>query len=179
MIPRGKAYDFANAINKFYKIPANTEQGFVELNCLDLRGMKFSLAINKNKNRTQSLVNEMEGKRNIANMEVYKEFEKERIAVCVKHAKKNEKGDLLKKQNRYGQEVYDMVSQENFEAEVKALREKDPYKEWFDKAAESYSKCYNELIDFNQVFHMIDEEDLSIDITSNIIDDLAWMINFK
>jgi hypothetical protein len=177
LMPRLAAYTLANAMNKVYEIPAQTPKGFVELNVLDLRGIKFSIVVHKTKNKLQSLINEMESKRNIPNPKILQEFNDKRIAECKKLCDKDEKGEPVMVRN--GNRMEFTFTDENRKAldvVIDNLVESEKFKPYFDKAKADYKKFSEEEIDFDELIHYVKEEDLSCDITANIIEDIAWMI---
>jgi hypothetical protein len=57
--------------------------------------------------------------------------------------------------------------------------ESEKFKPHFDKAKKDYSDFANAEIDFDEIIHYVKEEDLSCDITTNILDDISWMIKFQ
>jgi len=180
LAPRLAAYTFANALNKVYEIPAQTPKGFVELNVLDLRGIKFSIAVQKTKNKLQSLINEIQSKRNVSNPKILQEFNDKRIAECKKLCTKDEKGEPVMVRNGNVMEfTFTDEKRKELDVVIEALMESEKFKPHFDKAKKDYSDFANAEIDFDEIIHYVKEEDLSCDITTNILDDISWMIKFQ
>jgi len=177
ILKRMAAYQFAEAFNKDYNIVVDGKS--VVVNVLDCRGVEFSLAVNKTKNRLQSIIREAESKRGIANPQIRNAFEAERIKAVTEHSNKDEKGVAIMKMDN-GRRVFDVPEEkmEELNKAIEAISQSEKYKEHFDNAQEAFRAFTEAEIDFCEVFHCVKEEDLSNDITSNMIDDINFMIIF-
>ena len=79
-----------------------------------------------------------------------------------------------------GRRVFDVPEEkmEELNKAIEAISQSEKYKEHFDNAQEAFRAFTEAEIDFCEVFHCVKEEDLSNDITSNMIDDINFMIIF-
>lgn len=135
----------------------------------DLKGIKFAYAILKNK---QKIGREIEAlNKSLKPDKKYSEFEKERIKLCVKHCKKDEKGKPIIEKMKY----IGLDKNAKFEKEVKKLQK--VYKETLDnfqKLKNEYNQAIAEEIDFE--IHQIDKKDLPVDITPKQLESILLIV---
>lgn len=134
----------------------------------DLKGAKFSYALIKNTELLQKEVKDIAAV--ITPTEAYQAYDKARVALCESFAKKDEKGNVIRKNLREnGQFDYDIdVNDEAFKAAVENLKEehKDAIKEQDEKILE-----YNKFLDEESTvsFHKISISDVPNDISVELM----------
>lgn len=131
---------------------------YENLHQLNLKGVKFSFAVSKN---IALLKPEIEAlQKAVEQSEDFKKFEQERIELAKKHAKKDEKGEPVLKNNNY-----QLEDEDAFKVEFESLKEKN--KEVIE-AREAQTKEFNELLEKeNDIkFHKISIKDVPEDITT-------------
>ena len=137
--------------------------------CGNLSGVKFAYALSKNKKlimREIEMLNEV-----IKQSEEYAKFEKKRVELCEKYAKKDEKGKPKIEKNEYL-----IANRKKFEKELEKLRADN--KEPLDKR-EIQVKEFNELLENESSYvpFKIKLEDVPKEITASQLDGIKDLIN--
>lgn len=135
-----------------------------------LYGIKLAYAINKNQKAIDVEIKKLGD--TMTPSEGIQRYEKERIVLCEKYCKRDEKGNPILKNNIY----VDLQGNKEFEDAVAKLREK--YKDAVDeqeKKKEEYDKLINEEIEFE--VYKIAIADIPKDITAAQLEKIELMIN--
>jgi len=120
--------------------------------CSDVKGVKFAYAVLKNREKLTSYLTE------VSENPIVVAYEKKRIELAEKLAKKDEEGKAVIIQGRYQFE-----DQKVYEEAVKEMPERKEYEEFMESEAEV------EL-------HMIKQEDVSPEITANQLSGIEALI---
>ena len=169
LMPRGNVFQLAALMNKTYPDGSTI---------YSLHGNKFALAVNKTKNKFQSIINEIYSKDALPDKTLKDKFHEEKMKIIDRNVEKDAKGlpVVIPDPNNSGRKVYKMKDQKIFDEEIAALTGSEEFKEEFEKKDKIYNDFCNEFIDFAEIIHKVKEEDLPTDITSDIIDNISWMI---
>ena len=138
------------------------------LSKLNLPGVKFAYAVAKNLNILKVEVQALETARKTT--EDYNKFDKERIALATKHAKKDDNGKpIVVGQN------FEIENMEEFEYELAVLKEK--HKEAIEKR-EAQLKDFEDLLqkEVEIKLHKIALEDVPQSITTKQMTDIYSLI---
>jgi hypothetical protein len=136
----------------------------------DLKGVKFSYAIIKNKKKIEEEIKVLEEV--VKPSEKYAEFEKVRIQLCEFYSEKDANNNPVVEENKYK-----ITDQEVFNTEL--LKIKDEYNTYItdrENQINEYNKMLSEDISID--FTKINFIDLPIDITPKQLEDISFMVNF-
>lgn len=134
----------------------------------DLKGVKFAYAVTKNKNNIKNEVEAIVEAQNQS--DEYKEYEKERIALCEEMAIKDENGKP--KINKFNYEIED---EKAFEVKFDELKEK--HKEAIEKREKQLEDFELLLEEAAEVkIHKVKIEDLPNDITPKQLEGIFEML---
>ncbi len=134
-----------------------------------LKGIKFAYGVAKNKYRIERELKALQT--GLEPSDGYKEYEKERMVLCRKHATADEKGVPL----TVGRAFVGLDENEKFQAKIKALQEEHK------DAIDAYQKIldeYDEALkgDFDLKEHMIALENVPEDITAGQLGGIIALI---
>lgn len=165
------------------KIPVlSIEQVFELEGALDvasnLRGKSFAYAIEKNMKIVSAYTKKMGEELNVKFLkpsESFDKFDEARVKLAEEFATKDESGTPLTTRNKVGGESFVISDQKKFDEEFQKLKEE--YKEALDER-EANLKAYEEAIKgpADIKLHAIRKEDVSEDITANILKQIKVLI---
>ena len=170
VLPRYAAYELANRINSVS----------------DCRGQKFSYIILKNARKLQSMINEMNMKQKPKPTPEYIDFNKKREDLCLEMVKRDEQNNVLFKTDKDGKHLrnpdgsmeYDIDNVEEYNRRYKVLLDAHPvFQAQIDNRNKEARLFRDEKIDFKEILHFIDMEDMSDDITTDQLDEISFFVN--
>ena len=136
-----------------------------------LKGVKFAYTIIKNKKKFEEEIKILEEV--VKPSEGFTNYEKERISLCELSCEKTENGSPVIENNRYK-----IIDVPKFDLELNSLKEKNNE---FITERENQINEYNRMLeeDINLDISKIGFEDLPIDITTEQLESIDFMINFE
>jgi hypothetical protein len=137
----------------------------------DLKGVKFAYTLIKNKKKIENEIKILE--EIIKPSEKFTLYETERIKLCELYCDKDNNGNPIIENNRY--KILDI---DKFNDELTNLKNNNKNTiDDRDKQIAEYNNLLMEDVDIE--FDMIKFEDLPIDITSDQLESISFMINFE
>lgn len=138
------------------------------LSALNLSGVKFAYAVSKNLSLLKTEIKALQDAQKPS--AEYVAYDKERIELCKKHAKKDEKGKPIFVNNSF-----DIEDREAFDADLKALQE--AHKEAVE-AREQQIKDFNDLLEkeVKLTLHKIKLSDVPEAITTKEMESIYEII---
>lgn len=160
----------------------NVEQVFELQNSLslasNLRGVNFAYAISKNLGIVESYTKRMSEELHekfLKPTEAFTKFDEARMELAKEFAQKDENGNPMTTHNGVGGESFVITEREKFDKEFEKLKEE--HKEAVDEREsnlKAYEGALKEPADIK--LHAIRKEDLSPDITANILKGIKALI---